>query len=64
MNLMTALIAFVIGLAVVLLIQGTVTLAAAWIVTGRRPALGDVIKAILLSVVAYIVVMFLSLIHI
>lgn len=57
---MTVLIFFLAALAIVLLIQGAVTMVAAWIVTGRRPALAAVIKAILLSVLAYVITLVIS----
>lgn len=51
---------FVVAIfAVMLLIQGAITMMAAWIVTGQRPELGDVIKAIILSVVAYVITLVL-----
>lgn len=42
-------------LAIALLIQGVITLLATWVVTGDRPALGAVIRAILLAGLTYAV---------
>lgn len=53
MTFLLILIAVCIG---VIVIQGTITMLAAWGITGRRPRLGSVIKALFLSGIAYIIV--------
>lgn len=50
------LLIFAAVLAVALLIQGVITLLAAWLITGERPGLGQVIKANVFSAIAYVVV--------
>ncbi len=52
MSLLLILLAVCIGIIV---IQGTITMLAAWGITGRRPGLGAVIKALFLSGIAYII---------
>lgn len=46
-------------IAVALLVQGVVTLLVAWLVTGNRPALGTVIRANVLSGIAYVLAIIL-----
>jgi hypothetical protein len=52
MSFLLSAIAICIGIIV---IQGTITMLAAWGITSRRPPLGGVIKAIFLSGIAYII---------
>lgn len=52
MSFLLIAIAILIGLIV---IQGTITMLAAWGITGRRPPLGSVIKALFLSGIAYLI---------
>lgn len=49
----TFILAAMAILALALLFQGVITLLATWLVTGRRPLLGSVIKALLLAGLAY-----------
>lgn len=52
MTILLVLIAILIG---VIVLQGTITMLAAWGITGNRPPLGSVIKALFLSGIAYII---------
>jgi hypothetical protein len=50
---MTMLLVLLAALIGVIVLQGTITMLAAWGITGRRPGLGAVIKALLLSGISY-----------
>lgn len=52
MTILLVLIAVLIG---VIVLQGTITMLATWGITGHRPGLGAVIKALFLSGIAYII---------
>ncbi|MDQ8036442.1 MAG: hypothetical protein REI12_03410 [Pedobacter sp.] len=52
---MSFLLVFIAILIGVIVIQATITMLAAWGITGRRPTLGSVIKALFLSGIAYLI---------
>lgn len=52
---MSFLLVFIAILIGIIVIQATITMLAAWGITGRRPRLGAVIKALFLSGIAYLI---------